>query len=101
MNGWINLGTVVLLTIVAVAFALNNQEEVIIHIPGYWHFASIPVFVLAFVFMLLGFFFGAVSGWGRISAMRRRTEYLQRQNQSLERELTNLRNQPLDHDLQP
>ncbi|MBF0173634.1 MAG: LapA family protein [Magnetococcales bacterium] len=101
MSGWTNLVMVVFMTIVAVVFALNNQEEVVIHIPGRWHLANVPVFVLAFVFLLLGFVFGAVSGWGRASAMRKRAEQLQRQNLALERELTNLRNQPLDNDLQP
>lgn len=100
MGGLINLVVVVVLTIVAVAFALSNQEEIVIHIPGNLHLAGVPVFVLAFVSLLFGFVFGAVSGWGRISAMRRRVERLRRQNQSLERELTNLRNQPLDNDLQ-
>lgn len=100
MGGWINLVMVVVLTIVAVVFALNNQDDVIIHIPGNWQQTRVPVFVLAFVPMLLGFIFCAVSGWGRMSVMRRRSEQLQRQNQALERELTNLRNQPLDNDVQ-
>ncbi|MBF0415203.1 MAG: LapA family protein [Magnetococcales bacterium] len=100
MGGWINLIMVVLLTVIAVAFALNNQEEVVVHIPGAWRLSHVPLFVLAFVPLLLGFLFGAVSGWGRSGAIRRRVEQLHRQNQALERELTNLRNQPLDNDVQ-
>ncbi|MBF0435330.1 MAG: LapA family protein [Magnetococcales bacterium] len=100
MGGWINLIMVVLLTVIAVAFALNNQEEVVVHIPGDWRLSHVPLFVLAFVPLLLGFLFGSVSGWGRSGAIRRRVEQLHRQNQALERELTNLRNQPLDNDVQ-
>ncbi|MBF8271189.1 MAG: LapA dom protein [Magnetococcales bacterium] len=100
MGGWINLVMVMFLTVIAVVFALNNQEDVVIHAPGLWPLASVPIFVLAFVSLLLGFVIGAVSGWGRVSAMRRRVERLLRQNQALERELTNLRNQPLESDLQ-
>lgn len=100
MSGWLNLIFVVLLAIVAIAFALGNQDEVVVHIPGGWDLTQVPVFVLAFVPLLVGFVFGALSSWTQVGVLHKNAEKLARHNQSLERELTNLRNQPLDNELQ-
>ncbi|MBF0461081.1 MAG: LapA family protein [Magnetococcales bacterium] len=99
MTGWLNLLFVLALAIMAVLFAAANQREVTIQLPGGWLFADIPVFVLAFVPLFLGFLAGTLSAWSSRLNHRRQSELLHCQNQRLEAELANLRNQPLETDL--
>ncbi|MBF0162051.1 MAG: LapA family protein [Magnetococcales bacterium] len=99
MIGWLNLLFVLALAVLAVLFASANQREVTIQLPGGWRMADVPLFVLAFVPLFLGFLAGTISAWNSRWALRRQSELLQSQNQKLEAELANLRNQPLDNDL--
>jgi uncharacterized integral membrane protein len=100
MYGLLNLVLVFLLTACSVLFALSNQGEVDVSFPGGLVFPDVPLFVLAFVPMFLGFFLGAISGLSRKFRYRKRLDGLQRKNQALAEELTNLRNLPLDNDTQ-
>lgn len=99
MIGWLNLLFVLVLAIMAVLFAAANHGEVTIQLPGGWSFPDIPLFVLAFVPLFLGFLAGTISSWSSRLHHRRQSELLQLQNQKLEAELANLRNQPLETDL--
>ncbi len=100
MFGWINLIVVLACGILAVLFALENQGEVMVYLPGGWTIPHIPLFVLVFVPLFLGFLLGAFSGWTGGVHSRLRVERLREQKHSLEKELTNLRNLPLGNDLQ-
>ncbi|MBF0455636.1 MAG: LapA family protein [Magnetococcales bacterium] len=99
MSGLFNLILVFLLTACSVLFALFNQGEVEITLPGGLVFPGVPLFVLAFVPLFFGFFLGVISGWSRGLKYRKRLAALRSQNQELEAELTNLRNLPLDNDM--
>lgn len=100
MIGWLNLFSVLVLAVLAVLFASANQQEVTVHLPGGWHLTEIPLFVLAFTPLFLGFLAGTLSAWHTRSNHHKHLEHLRFQNQKLEKELTNLRNQPLENDLQ-
>ncbi|MEO5364066.1 MAG: LapA family protein [Magnetococcus sp. DMHC-8] len=99
MIGWLNLLFVLALAVMAVLFAAANQREVSIQLPGEWLVSDVPLFVLAFVPLFLGFLAGTMSAWSSRMNYRRQSDLLQSQNQKLEAELANLRNQPLDNDL--
>ncbi|MEO5354139.1 MAG: LapA family protein [Magnetococcus sp. XQGC-1] len=99
MIGWLNLLFVLALAIMAVLFAAANQREVTVQLPGGWSFPDVPLFVLAFVPLFLGFLAGTISAWSSRLHHRRQSDLLQIQNQKLEAELANLRNQPLETDL--
>ena len=100
MSGFFNLILVFLLTAGSVLFALSNQGEVEVSFPGGLVFSGVPLFVLAFVPMFIGFFLGALSGWSRKIRYRKRLDGLRSKNRALDEELTNLRNLPLDNDTQ-
>lgn len=100
MVGWFNLLSVLMLTVLAVLFASANQKIVTIQLPGGWFLTEIPLFVLAFVPLFLGFLAGTASAWKHRLTYRKQLTILQNQKQKLEEELTNLRNQPLENDLQ-
>ncbi|MBF0627722.1 MAG: LapA family protein [Magnetococcales bacterium] len=99
MQGWIRLITATVLGIVAMFFAMGNQTEVVVTLPGLGDLVEVPLFVLVFVPLFLGFVLGAVSGWSGGTRPRGTLDLLRDQNQALERELTNLRNLPLTNDL--
>ncbi|MEO5341614.1 MAG: LapA family protein [Magnetococcus sp. MYC-9] len=99
MIGWINLLLVLALAVLAVLFAATNQREVSVQLPGGWQVAEVPLFVLAFVPLFLGFLAGTLSAWSSRMIHRKQSDLLLCQNQKLEAELANLRNQPLDNDL--
>ena len=99
MAGWLNLLFVLVLVVLAVTFASANQEEVTILLPGGWLLTGVPLFVLAFIFLFLGFLTGTISAWNSRLNRRKQLNILQEQKQKLEKELTNLRNQPLENDL--
>ncbi|MBF0127794.1 MAG: LapA family protein [Magnetococcales bacterium] len=99
MSGWLNLLFVLALAVMAVLFAAANQKEVTILLPGGWLFSDVPLFVLAFVPLFLGFLAGTASAWSSRVNSRRQSDLLHSQNQKLEAELANLRNQPLETDL--
>ena len=100
MIGLLNLLFVLALVVLAVLFALVNQKEVTVQLPGGWFFTEIPLFVLAFIPLFLGFLAGTVSTWNNRLNHRKQLDMLRNQKQKLEKELTNLRNQPLENDLQ-
>lgn len=100
MIGWLNLLSVLALAVLAVLFASANQKEVTVQLPGGWVFTEIPLFVLAFVPLFFGFLAGTLSTWGNRLNGRKQLNLLHDQKQKLEEELTNLRNQPLENDLQ-
>lgn len=100
MIGWLNLLFVLALAVLAVLFASANQKEVTVQLPGGWFITEIPLFVLAFIPMFIGFLAGFVSAWSNRLNYRKQLNVLRRQKQKLEEELTNLRNQPLENDLQ-
>lgn len=99
MIGWFNIFFVLLLAVLAVLFASVNQREVTVQLPGGWLFSDIPLFVLAFVPLFLGFVAGTISAWNSRWNQRKQSDLLHFQNQKLEAELANLRNQPLENDL--
>lgn len=99
MIGWLNIFFVLLLAVLAVLFAAGNQREVTVQFPGGWLFSDIPLFVLAFVPLFLGFVAGTISAWNSRWNQRKQSDLLHFQNQKLEAELANLRNQPLENDL--
>ena len=100
MFGWLNLVLILVLAVVAVLFAIANQDGVTVRLPGGLLYSHVPLFVLAFVPLFVGFVLGAVSGWAGGLKYRQRADRLKRQIRTLEEELSNLRNQPLDNDLQ-
>lgn len=100
MSGLFNLVLVLILAALSVLFALYNQEEIALFFPGGIRFPEVPIFVLAFVTMFFGFFLGVISGFSRRIKYRKRLDALRGQNKELERELTNLRNLPLDSETQ-
>lgn len=100
MVGWLNLVLVLVFCVLAILFAMTNQTVVTVQIPGGWGFSDTPLFVVAFIPLFFGFFLGAFSLWGGHLKKNKRILSLVRKNQRLEEELTNLRNQPLENDLQ-
>ncbi|MBF0214954.1 MAG: LapA family protein [Magnetococcales bacterium] len=99
MHNWIRLIAATILGVVAISFAIGNQAEVPVSLPGGWALIEVPLFVLVFVPLFLGFVLGAYSGWSGGARQHRSVEYLRDQNRALERELTNLRTLPLTNDL--
>ncbi|WP_130471614.1 DUF1049 domain-containing protein [Candidatus Magnetaquicoccus inordinatus] len=99
MVGWLNLLFILVLALLAVLFAAANQKEVIVSLPGGLLFSDIPLFVLAFIPLFLGYLAGTFSAWSTLQTVRKQNDLLLKQNQKLEAELANLRNQPLDNDL--
>lgn len=99
MIGWINLIVVTAFGLFAIFFAAGNQVEVVVSLPGGWIIAGVPLFVLVFVPLFLGFLFGAFSGWAGGMKYRQRMVRLRDQKKALEKELANLRNLPLGNDL--
>ena len=100
LSGWLDLIGVLLLATLGVLFAVDNQIDVVVRLPGGHNQVRAPLFVVAFVPLFLGFLFGAVSGWARSLKYRKRADALRCQIRELEEELTNLRNLPLENDLQ-
>ncbi|MBF0179052.1 MAG: DUF1049 domain-containing protein [Magnetococcales bacterium] len=99
MFGWIHLIVVTVFGCLAVVFAIINQIEVMVHLPGGWTINHVPLFVVVFVPLFLGFCFGAFSGWAGGLKYRHRVDRLHEQKKALEKELANLRNLPLANDL--
>lgn len=99
------LGMVLLLAAIAasVLFANRNMDEVtlIIPIPGMPEIPRFPLYGVIFTSLFIGFIGGAVSSWLGGMTHRRLASRLQRQNKDLEKELTNLRNLPLEDDIHP
>ena len=98
MTGWLNLFFVLALVVLAITFASANQKEVTIQLPGGWLLTEVPLFVLTFILLFLGFLTGTISAWNSRLNHRKQLNILQEQKQKLEKELTNLRNQPLEND---
>lgn len=99
MAGWLNLVLAAVLAVVAGAFALANQADVVVSLPGGWILPRVPLFVLAFVPLLIGFFLGVSSGWSGALVCQEEVAVLVGQNIALGEELANLRNQPLSDDI--
>lgn len=89
----------VLLGIVAILFANGNQAEVAVTFPGGWFLVEVPLFVVVFIPLLLGFLLGVTSGWPGGVRPYWNMQSLRDRNQALEREVTNLRTLPLINDL--
>lgn len=100
MVGWFNLLSLLGLVVLAILFALTNQKEVMVQFPGGLIFTDIPLFVLTFIPLFIGFLTGIISAWSQRMSYRKKLTLLREQKQKLEKELTNLRNQPLENDLQ-
>ncbi|MEO5345682.1 MAG: lipopolysaccharide assembly protein LapA domain-containing protein [Magnetococcus sp. YQC-9] len=98
MFGWIRLIVATILGVVAILFAMGNQAEVPVTLPGGWIVGHVPLFVVVFVPLFLGFVLGAFSGWSGEVRQHRALELLREQNRALERELANLRTLPLVND---
>lgn len=98
MLGWFRLIVAALLGVVAILFAFVNQTEVPVTLPGGWVLGDVPLFVVVFVPLFLGFVLGSLSGWSGEARQRRGMERLRDQNRALERELANLRTLPLIND---
>ncbi|MEO5334613.1 MAG: LapA family protein [Magnetococcus sp. YQC-5] len=98
MFGWIYLIVVTIFGMFAIVFAISNQGEVMVRLPGEVMLTHVPLFVLVFVPLMLGFLLGAFSGWTGGLKYRQRVERLRDQKLALEQELTNLRNLPLAND---
>ncbi|GAB0055981.1 hypothetical protein SIID45300_00280 [Candidatus Magnetaquicoccaceae bacterium FCR-1] len=98
MLGWFRLIVAALLGVVAILFAFVNQTELSVTLPGGWVLGDVPLFVVVFVPLFLGFVLGSLSGWSGEVRQRRGMERLRDQNRALERELANLRTLPLIND---
>ncbi len=100
MQGWLSLILILALAALAVSFGTANQTEVTVYLPGGAVHPRVPLFVLAFVPLLFGFLIGAISGWSGVLKYHKRVSEMKAQIRRLEEELNNLRNLPLDNDLQ-
>ncbi|MBF0358454.1 MAG: LapA family protein [Magnetococcales bacterium] len=100
MSGLLNIFFIFFLTAAAVLFALSNQNEVDVSFPGGLVISGVPLFVVTFVPMFIGFFLGIISAWFKKMKYRRRMDEMRQKNRDLAEELTNLRNLPLDSDTQ-
>ncbi|MBF0193871.1 MAG: LapA family protein [Magnetococcales bacterium] len=100
MSGLLNITFIFILTSFAVLFALSNQNQVDVTVPGGFVVTGVPLFVLTFVPLFLGFLLGVISAWFKKLKYKKRLEDMQSKNSELAEELTNLRNLPLDNDTQ-
>lgn len=95
---WINVLVVLVLTSFATIFALSNVDTVQIGIAGLIS-RPLPLYVPIFIAFLLGFIGGMLS----LSFSRRKHKQeiinLQKENDTLTREVENLRNIPLQDDV--
>lgn len=82
--GWV---IVIPLAVVAVVFAVNNNAESVISL---WPFPiefHIPLYVVAFAGIIIGFIAGALIAWLSASRWRRMARREARESESLKREL--------------
>ncbi|MBF0369563.1 MAG: LapA family protein [Magnetococcales bacterium] len=97
---WLNLILVAAIGFFSLQFAMANQTEVTVHIPGGVTFDHIPLFGLVLVPLLIGLLVGSLTGWLSSFKPRQRVGQLLQENRELEEELANLRNLPLEDDIQ-
>jgi uncharacterized integral membrane protein len=93
---------VVPLLIVIVAFAVANRQAVTVSFdpfssvqPAYA--VTLPLFVIIFVFLILGVFIGGVASWLRQGAWRRSARRLDAELRALHGEVETLRARPAVH----
>ena len=95
---WVNLLVVLILTSFATIFALSNVELVHIGMAGLSS-DPVPLYLPVFIAFLLGFFGGMLT----LSFSRRKHKQeitdLRKENDTLTREVENLRNIPLQDDV--
>ncbi len=102
---WLTLFLVLVMAAFAGYFAVINPHDVLVVLPGSGllfgsNGVHAPLFGLVFVTLCLGFIIGVLSNWSAHRRCRRRLARRLHQIESLEEELTNLRNLPLDNDVQ-
>ncbi|MBF0622168.1 MAG: hypothetical protein HQL54_09615 [Magnetococcales bacterium] len=102
MLRWYNLLLLAALVILIALFAVANQSEVVLSIPGGFPMGPsqvrLPVFGLVFGPLFLGFFLGVFFCWLNARNSQHRCDELLRTNLALREEVTNLRNLPLESD---
>jgi uncharacterized integral membrane protein len=84
------------LAVLILGFAIANRQAVTVSFdpfdaaqPAYA--ATLPLFILIFVLVILGIFIGGIAAWLRQGSYRRQTRRLERQNQALQAELYDLK----------
>lgn len=84
------------LGVLILGFAVANRQAITISFdpfdatqPAYA--ATLPLFILIFVLVILGIFIGGVAAWLRQSGYRRQARRLERENQALHSELYDLK----------
>ncbi|MGN7610730.1 hypothetical protein ACQZV8_01450 [Magnetococcales bacterium HHB-1] len=102
MIRWLMLLGTLLLAFMAILFVELNQQRVFLAIPGGPFGATIKIKIalveLLFLVMGIGIFFGAAGGELRRWHCSQQKEQLLCKNRELEKELSNLRNLPLNDD---
>lgn len=103
MFKWLGSLALALAIAAGILFANRNMEEVAVSlpIPGIPEIPALPLYGIVFAALFLGFVLGALSSWMGGLKYRRQAGKLQKQNKDLEKELTNLRNLPLENDIHP
>lgn len=84
------------LAVIIVGFAVANRQTVTISFdpfdaaqPAYA--ASLPLFIVIFVLVILGIFVGGIAAWLRQASYRRTARRLERENRALHAELYDLK----------
>jgi uncharacterized integral membrane protein len=84
------------LAVLIIGFAVANRQTVTVSfdpfdatLPAYS--ASLPLFILIFVLVILGIFIGGTAAWLRQASYRRAARRLERENRALHSELYDLK----------
>jgi uncharacterized integral membrane protein len=84
------------LAVLILGFAIANRQAVTVSFdpfdasqPAYA--ATLPLFILIFVLVVLGIFIGGIAAWLRQGSYRRQARKLDRENQALHAELYDLK----------
>lgn len=99
MLKWLNLLIVGLFVVLSAVFAVDNQQKILISLPWKVNPSKVRIYALVFISFFSGMLLGGGMVWMNTLRGRRQAAKLARQNRELETEVNNLRNLPLDNDL--
>lgn len=99
MLKWFNLLVVGLFVVLSAVFAVDNQQKILVSLPWKLNPSKVRIYALVFISFFSGLLLGGGMVWLNSLRHRREAARLIRQNRELEAEVNNLRNLPLDNDL--